>query len=422
MKVAIIGAGFTGLSAALRLCREGHKVIIFEQDSVPGGLASGFKEKGWRWPLEKHYHHIFESDFAIRNLAREEGHRMIFRQTTTSMFTGKGISDFDTPSSLLAFPELNLSEKLRTGAVLLFLKITPFWKPLEKVTAEEFLNKWMGTRVWNILWRPLFEGKFGKYYRKIPASWFWARIKKRSRKLGYPEGGFENLANSLVIKITKLGGECLFDTSINQIEKKGHQFRLKTDKGVEYDFDKVISILPTPIFLKITRGLPPGYVKKLSGLKEIGAVNLVLILKQRFLTDIYWLNINSEDFPFLAVVEHTNYMSRRNYGSDRIIYVGNYLDSTHRYFGKSANQLLEEYLPFLKRINPSFDKSWVKRLRVFKTPFAQPIIGLNFSKKIPSMTTPINGLYLANIQQVYPWDRGTNYAVELGDKVADLVG
>lgn len=422
MKVAIIGAGYTGLSAAIRLCRKGHKVVVFEQDSVPGGLASGFKEKGWRWPLEKYYHHIFESDSVIIKLAREVGHRIIFRQTTTSMLTGKGVYDFDTPGSLLAFPEFNLSEKLRTGAVLLFLKITPFWEPLEKVTAEEFLNKWMGTKVWNILWRPLLEGKFGKYYKKVPASWFWARIKKRSKKLGYPEGGFGNLADSLVVKITKLGGECLFDTSINQIEKKGNQFRLKTDKGVEYRFDKVVSTLPTPIFLKITRGLAPGYVKKLSGLKGIGAVNLVLILKQRFLTDIYWLNINSEDFPFLAVVEHTNYMNRRNYEGDRIIYVGNYLDSTHRYFGKTANQLLEEYLPFLKRINPKFSKGWVKKACVFKTPFAQPVIGLNFSKKIPSIKTPINGLYLANIQQVYPWDRGTNYAVELGEEVADLVG
>ena len=55
MEIGIIGAGFTGLAAAIRLSQAGHKVTVFEKEDRPGGLATGFKDKGWEWPLEKHW-------------------------------------------------------------------------------------------------------------------------------------------------------------------------------------------------------------------------------------------------------------------------------------------------------------------------------------------------------------------------------
>jgi hypothetical protein len=35
--------------------------------------------------------------------------------------------------------------------------------------------------------------------------------------------------------------------------------------------------------------------------------------------------------------------------------------------------------------------------------------------------TPLPGLYLASMSQVYPWDRGTNYAVEMGRRTARML-
>ncbi len=45
MRIAIIGAGFTGLSAAYDLIKQKHEVVIFEKDTNPGGLAIGYKER-----------------------------------------------------------------------------------------------------------------------------------------------------------------------------------------------------------------------------------------------------------------------------------------------------------------------------------------------------------------------------------------
>lgn len=421
MKVGIIGAGFTGLAAGYRLASRGVAVTILEKEIKPGGLAIGFKDKNWQWALEKHYHHLFTSDWAIRGLAKEVGHPILFTRPITSSFIGDKIYQLDSVFSLLKFDRLSFWERIRTGAILAYFKFTPFWKNLEKVRAAKFLKKTMGEASWKILWEPLFSAKFGREKNKISAAWFWARIKKRSPKLGYPLGGFERLAKRLSGKILKLGGEIYYETIVSKIYRKNRKICVEVN-GKTLEFDKVICTLPTPFFLKVTRGLSPSYKKRLKQFRGLGAVNMVLALKDKFLKNgTYWLSIHNSNFPFLAIVEHTNFMKPGFYGYDRLIYIGNYLEPSHEYFQKNEKELIEKFLPYLKRVNPFFKKSSIRKAWLFKAPFAQPIIPLNYSKKMPSMNTSIPGLYLVNIQQVYPWDRGTNYAVELGEKVAEEI-
>mgnify|MGYP001564361168 CR=1 FL=1 len=422
MRICVIGAGFVGLTCALRLSKMGHEVTVIEKEGGPGGLAIGFKDKKWRWPLEKHYHHLFTSDWAIRNLAQEVGHKISFRRPKTSTYFGGNIYQLDSPISLLRFPHLGILDKIRTSAALLYLRLTPRWESLEKVTSRRFLKSMMGENTWRVLWDPLFSKKFGKYAKQISASWFWARVKKRSASLGYPEGGFESLAKSVEKMARKSGAKFLYNTGVSDIKKKAGKLEIIADNGGPEVFDKIICTLPTPLFFKITKGLPRNYKNRFSGLLGLGAVNLVLALKTPLLRDgTYWLNVNEPGFPFLAVVEHTSFGKKSQYGGDHIVYVGNYLEPTHLYFSKTAEQLLREFSSYLKKISPHFSLGLVRKSWVFKAPFAQPVVGKNYSRKIPPLKTPINGLYLANIQQVYPWDRGTNYAVELGNRVSKLV-
>lgn len=421
MKIGIIGAGFGGLAAGYYLAKAGHDVTLFESGDAPGGLAIGFKEKKWQWTLEHHYHHWFTNDDAVLSLASEIRHKVITVRPKTSTFLSGQILQLDSPLSLLQFEKLSFFDRIRTGIVLGYLKLTPYWKPLEGLTAKRFILKFMGETSWNVLWRPLFEKKFGKYADQIPASWFWSRIKKRTPSLAYPEGGFLSFAEHLSEEIKNLGGEMYFKSSVESIQKKGKKIEVLVNSK-KYIFDKVICTLPSGPFLKITKGLSSSYIKKFKQLEGLGAVNMVLALKSKFLKDgTYWVNINELDFPFLAVVEHTNFMNKKSYNGEHLVYVGNYLPGNHPYFQKSEEELLKEFVPYLKKINPRFTKSDIKKAYVFKAPFAQPIIPINYSKNVPSFETPIPGVYLCNMQQVYPWDRGTNYAVENGHKVAELI-
>lgn len=424
MRIAIIGAGFTGLAAGYYLQKKGHKVTIFEKDSKPGGLAIGFIKKNWDWSLEKHYHHFFTNDSFIIRLAKEVGVNIITKRPKTSVFIKGKKHQLDSPIMLLKFSELPLLDRIRMGFTLALLRYNPYWKPLEKIKAEKILKKMMGQKAYNTIWEPQMNAKFGDYKDGISLAWFWARIKKRTTELAYPEGGFLKLAEKILEQVIKGGGEVFLETEVLSLtsEKKPIiLYKNNTGKKGEKTFDKVIVTSPGAIFSKISSQLPMSYKKSLSNLEGLGAINLVLRQTKPFFEDhTYWLSICDKSFPITAIVEHTNYMNKKNYGDEHLVYIGKYLKADHKYFKYSPNQLLQEYDPFLKKLNKDYKKSLLG-FEVFKAPFAQPIIPVNYSKIMPSFNTPLENVFLVNIQQVYPWDRGTNYAVELGLKIAKLI-
>ena len=418
MKIAIIGAGFTGLSAAFELAKLGHSVFVFEKDQNPGGLAIGYKEKEWDWTLEKHYHHWFTNDKSILNLAKEIGHKVLIKRPKTSVYVDGDIYQFDSPKEVMLFPKLSILDRIRMGVVVGFIKFDPFWKPLEKINAIKFLPKTIGKKGYQMIWEPLFKNKFGPFANDISLAWFWARIVKRTSSLAYPEGGFLNFANHLVKAIETNGGIIKFDTEVLEVRQDKKTIIKVQDK--QYEFDKVIFTLPSFLFLKTTPQLPNSYTQKFQRLKGLGATNLVLRLNQPFFKDnTYWLSVCDPKSPIMAIVEHTNFMDKKNYNNEYLIYLGNYLPYDSKRFAMERDEVLKLFDPFLRKINPNYKKHLIS-YELFKAPFAQPIIPTNYSHMIPPMKTPLENVYLANIEQVYPWDRGTNYAVELGQRVAKL--
>lgn len=425
MKIAIVGAGFTGLAAGYYLTKLGHEVEIFELDSKPGGLAIGYREKGWKWTLESHYHHWFTNDKYVLELAKEINHEVIITRPKTSSFVDGEIFQLDSPTSLLKFPKISLLERLRMGISLAFLKYNPIWKPLENYRAEPYLKKSMGKSGYKMIWEPLMVNKLGKYAREVSLAWFWARIYKRTESLAYPKGGFLEFAQHLQKVIEKQKGKLHYNTEVVNLTSSSTptlSYRLKSGKKIEkMNYDRVIVTTPSFLFKKFAPTLPQEYKDSLGVLKGIGAMNLVLRLNQKFFSDgTYWLNMCDLKSPILALVEHTHFMSKKNYNNENLLYVGNYMEITDKRFTMSEKELLKLYDPWLKKINANY-KSSIIDFKLFKAPFAQPIIYPKYSKRIPTFVTPLQGVYLVNIEQVYPWDRGTNYAVELGKKITDIV-
>ena len=425
MKIAIIGAGFGGMAAAYDLRNAGHEVVIFESADFVGGLASGFKEPHWDWSVEKFYHHWFQSDASMLGLIRELGlsDKVIFPRPLTVMYHEGKFYPFDSILNALRFPGLGFGlDKIRFGFVGLFLRLTNNWKALEKVTADSWMLKWAGKNVYDKMWRPLLVGKFGPFYKDVNMAWMWARIKARSTRLGTFEGGFQNFANLFAEKLRQRGVEIRLKAPVHFIKRdplKG----LLLDAGNIESFDRVLVTTSPNLMAKMCPDPPENYLRGLLNLKSMGAVVMVLSLKERLSPEgYYWFNLPKEaGFPFLALVEHTNFVPREKFGGDHIIYAGDYLEQGHEYFSLSDEQLLEKFLPAFQKINPAFQRDWVKKIWVNKTNYAQPVPLVNHSQNIPAIQTPIEGLYFASMSQVYPWDRGTNFAVEIGRRAARLM-
>jgi protoporphyrinogen oxidase len=427
MKIAIIGAGYGGMAAAYDLRNAGHEVTIFESAEYVGGLASGFKEPHWDWSVEKFYHHWFASDKHMLGLIEELGlsDQVLFPRPYTVLQHNDKWYPFDSILKALLFPGLGFGlHKIRFGLVGLYLRLTNNWQPLERFTVDEWMRKWAGIEVYEKMWQPLVIGKFGPYYKDVNMAWMWARLKARTTNLGTFKGGFQAFADCFAEILREAGVEIRLGIHVESINRasspQGEQEGLLV--GGE-TFDKVLVTASPRLMAALCPDLPESYLKGLLELKSMGAVVMVLSLEcQLSEQGYYWFNLpKNEGFSFLALVEHTNFVSPQHFGGDHILYAGDYLEPGHEYFSLRKDELLERFAPAFKRINPKFKLDWVKKVWIFKTNYAQPVPLVNHSKNIPAIETPVEGLYFASMSQVYPWDRGTNFAVEIGRKAAKVM-
>ncbi len=419
-RIAVIGGGILGLTAALRFVQAGAQVKLFEREERVGGLVASFEIGGT--PLERFYHHLFRSDVDVQALIREVGlgEHLVWRKPDTSVLTGGKFYSLDSAMDVLRFAPLNPIARFRLGAAIGYLRLEQNYHRLEGQTAAAWIKHWMGPEVYRVLWGPLLESKFGVHAEGIALPWFWSRVHLRSPALGYVRGGFFCLYQRLAEVLVEKGAELHLGAEVKTIKSEAGKVRLETGDGEE-TFDALLATTPTRLFMRLAQGLPEEYRARYDWGDFFGAHSVILALDRPLMDGIYWLNVNDPGFPFLAAVEHTNYMPASDYSGLHVLYLGNYLPMNDPLYGRPDEDVLAEFTEALKRINPSFERSWVVESHIFKAPYAQPIVTVDYPERIPPHQTPLPGVYLANMFQVYPQDRGQNYSVRMANDVAKQV-
>jgi len=297
------------------------------------------------------------------------------------------------------------------GVGLAVLKLIPRGLFLEKFRVVDALPILIGKEGYRVIWEKLIKAKFGPFADKVNMAWFWARVVKRTKDLSYFEEGFQNLADKTGEKIIEFGGEIRLGNKVRKIEKRESGKWLVDDCA----FDSVIMTTPAPVVEKL-------FSEKIAfpKLNYLWGQTVVMEINQKLIGG-YWMNILEKNWPFLVVVEHTNMIDKKYYGNNRIVYLGNYLPDGDKQLTMNKDELVSTYLPYLRKVNKLFRKKWIKSVSVFRKPYAQPVFPINYSALLPKTKTEFSGLYLANMSMVYPFDRGTNYAVKMGEEVAKQV-
>lgn len=449
MRVAVLGAGMTGLTCAYRLGRRGHVCDVYERWPGLGGQAATF-DLGSGLPLERYYHHLFTSDAEIAELYRDLGlpDEIEYRPSTTAFFVQGRSWAFTSPLDLLRFRPLTLRTRLRMGLAVLRLQRGPDDpEPYEDITARKWIADHMGEEAWRIIWGPLLRAKFGHRAEDIAMVWLWKKLmlrrqvagrEARVERLGWPRHSWQLLFDRLAGEIGSAGGQVLIDRPAARVERLddgrfavtagetgsfrlGHDPRVFRPAGSER-YDAVVSTLPNEVFEAVLAPdlhaqLGPGYAERLRSVEYHEAVCLVLVLDRRF-TPFYWTNI-ADELPFIGLVEHTNWVGSEHYGGRHILYVANYVEPGSPVAGLDPDALLEHYAGGLRAVRPDFSTDWVQERWRFHEPHAQPVVDRGYRRRIAPLQTGVPGLLLANTTQVYPEDRGTNYAVRLGNEAAE---
>ena len=420
--VVVIGAGFCGLAAAYELGKHGIQATVLESDDEIGGLAGSFHVNGVR--LEKFYHHWFTNDVYVMQLIEELGkqNQILLRPTHTGMYYANNFFKLSTPLDLLRFSPLPFFDRFRLGLLSLRARRVKDWRVLEDRTASDWLREMGGERVYRIVWEPLLRGKFGDVAEEISAVWFWNKLilrggsrgKGGEEQLAYYRGGFAALADAMAEAIRYQGGEVRTKAPVSQLLVDSGRVTGIVARGETISADAVIATPALPIIADLVEPhVPEEYVEQLRRIRYLANICVVLEL-DRSLSDTYWLNVNDPGFPFVGVIEHTNFEPMATYGGRHIVYLSKYLPETDMLYQMADEEVLDFTLDHLGRMFPELKRDWILDAHVWRAQHSQPIVERRYSRLIPESKTPLEGLYLATMAQIYPEDRGTNYAIREG--------
>jgi protoporphyrinogen oxidase len=444
VKVIVVGGGMAGLGAAYELLKRGHEVALFEASPEFGGQVRTFEVGGER--LEIFYHHLFQSDTEAMRILEELGlaSDVAWIDSNVGLHAAGRNYPFVGALDLLRFDRVSLLSRLRLGLTALWLRRVHDYRRYERTRASDWIRSRVGRQGYERVWGPLLRAKFSEHADDVSMVWFWGKIYLRfasrpkgglplvgsllaKEQLGYLRGSFGRLVDGLVEACRARGGRLEAGAPVESvIVEDGRAVGVRLADGREERADAVLATTPSGLFRRMTPGLPAAgpdgarYAEMLDAVQYQWATVLVLTL-DRPLSSIYWLTMTDDDAPFVVAVEQTNFLPASTYGGNHIVYFSDYMSPDDPMARMSEDEILDLYEPWIRRINPAFDRSWIRDRWVFRDRAGQPVVRLGYHETIPPHRSPIPRLYLANTTQIYPEDRGQNYSLRMGSRVARLV-
>lgn len=426
---AIVGGGMLGLTLALRLKQAGQSVTVLEAAPTLGGLASAWQVEDVVW--DRYYHVIMLSDARLRALLDELGLEKEIRWsvTKTNFFTGTSMHPLNNSLDYIRLPVLGLIDKARLGATIVFGSRIENGGPLEKLTAESWLSRWSGRTTYRNLWRPLLRSKLGSNYSKASAAYIWSVIRRfyaarrgglKTEMFGYVPGGYRRILSALADKLQDAGVMLETGKPVTSVTKLSQGIGV-TAGGKTRSFDRVINTCASPIATRVCEGLSDEEKQQHESILYQGIVCASLLL-DRPLGGAYLTYITDESIPFTTVIEMSSLIDRSEIGGRHLVYLPKYLPLDDPLLEASDGEVEAAFLPALQRMFPDLTCNEVRAFKVTRTRHVLAVSTLNYSEKLPPVTTSVPGLYIVNSAQIVNASLSVDESVNLANEaVASLM-
>lgn len=406
-RVAVVGAGLLGLTAAYRLAQRGVAVTVYERDAQLGGLAGTAPLDGI--PVDRFYHVTLPTDERVVELAGELGleDRFRFRRSGVGFYHQGRLASMSTPKELMSFPGLSPVDRLRLVAFIARCQVGSNYDRLEEVPLEDWLVRLCGRRTWEVLWRPLLDSKFDGRYDDLPATYLWSRSRRMSRSrdrssqevMGTLDGGYQTLVDALGQAIAEQGGVVHRNTPVRAIvSSAGRAEGVLSTRGFEPHDHVISTLLPSATAPLLGRDLTAAVGA--DRCRYLGIVCLVMRLR-RSLSPWYTLNITDRRVPLTAVVETTHVVDPDRVGG-HLVYAPKYVNPDSPELDRSTRDVKEAYMGHIRTMFPGFSpEDDVLASQVARARVAEPVHTLGGEGRLPDMF-PAPGLALASSAHVYP--------------------
>jgi protoporphyrinogen oxidase len=402
---AIVGGGFLGMTLAHRLAQQGKQVTLFEGADHLGGLAGAWRLGDVVW--DRHYHVTLLSDRFLRSVLEELGleSEMKWVETRTGFYTDGQLHSMSNTMEFLRFPPLNLLGKLRLGATIFYASKITNWKRLEKIPVDLWLRRLSGKRTFERIWLPLLRAKLGENYRKASAAFIWATIARMyaARRTGLKKEMFGYVP----------GG--------SRVESVGNEVGVEFRNGHRETFDQVVLTMAAPIAVRICDGLTERERELLNGIQYQGVICASFLLKQP-LAGYYVTNITDGWVPFTAVIEMSALVDRDQFGGNTLVYLPKYVAPDDPTFALSDEALQKMFFDALLQMYPHLQPSDLLSFRVSREKYVLGLSTLNYSERLPAMTTSVPGVHIVNSAHIVNGTLNVNETIQLAERAARRIG
>ena len=420
----IIGGGIMGMTLALRLAQKGFRVTILESSPKPGGLTGAVDMNGVVW--DQFYHVILMSDLNTRKIIKEIGleNELKWIETKTGFFSDGKLYSMSNIFEFLKFPPINLIDKIRLGITIVGASLIKDWKRMEGIPVEQWLLRWSGRRVFEKIWLPLLKAKLGDNYKMTSASFIWTTIQRmyaarktglKKEMFGYVSGGYDKINDAYEQKLRNLGVRVILNTQVKQVVKDQLSgIIVETVSTGNHKFDEVISTLPSDISVQIASSLSKEEIEKHKAIRYLGVVCPSVLLKSP-ISEYYVTNIIDTWTPFTGIIEMTALVDPKELGNCSLVYLPKYVQPDDELFSRSDTELRDYFLSALFKMYPHLSEKDIVNwnLASARRVFALPV--LNYSDKLPSVSTSLKGYYIINSAQIVNGTLNVNETVQIAE-------